>query len=84
MLEAIKNLVSSRKALVVVLVVVGVVVLAAVGRVQQEQAMEFLKWIVVAWLGAQAYEDGSVKAAALTSTTAQAPPATVATSQLGE
>jgi len=70
MLEALRNLISSRKAIVVMMVVVGVVVLAGLGRVQQEQAMEFLKWIVVAWLGAQAYEDGSVKAAALKSGTA--------------
>jgi hypothetical protein len=68
MIEALQNLTSSRKAIIVVTVVIGVVVLAAIGRVPQEQAMDFMKWIVVAWLGAQAYEDGAVKAAAIQST----------------
>lgn len=65
MKEAIGNLLSSRKAIVTILVVVGVIVLAALGRLAAEPAMEFLKWIVIAWLGAQAYEDGAVKSAAI-------------------
>lgn len=65
MLDAVKGLLASRKAIVTVLVIVGVVVLAALGKVAADPALEFLKWIVIAWLGAQAYEDGAVKSAAL-------------------
>ena len=65
MTDAIRNLISSRKGIIVIATIVSVVVLAALGRLEQESTLEFLKWIVAAWLGAQAYEDAAIKSAAI-------------------
>ncbi|HOA00819.1 MAG TPA: hypothetical protein PKI27_00775 [Dermatophilaceae bacterium] len=65
MIDSIAQLFGSRKALITMLAIVGIVVLAGLGRVAGEQALDFIKWIVTAWLAAQAYEDGRVKSAAL-------------------
>ncbi len=59
--QAIIRLFSSSKAWVVALAVVGIVLLAALGRVSEMQAIEQIKWLVIALLGAQGIEDAAHK-----------------------
>lgn len=54
---------TSRKAWVMVVCVVGAVVLNARGQIDGPQALDFIKWVVGAWLGAVAIEDGAKKLA---------------------
>ncbi len=54
-------LAQSRKAWVVLAAVVGVIVMNVTGRVPGERALDFIKWIVMTWLGAQAAEDAAGK-----------------------
>lgn len=61
MLTVAKLLVQSRKAWVVLLAIIGAVLLAALGRISAAESLEFVKWIVVAWLGAIAAEDAAEK-----------------------
>jgi hypothetical protein len=61
----ISSLATSRKAWVLLVAVVGAVVMNVAGRIDGEKALEFIKWIVMTWLGAQAYEDAHVKSSAL-------------------
>lgn len=63
--EVLKNLAASRKALVMVAAVIAVTVLAGIGKLGSAPALDFIKWIVGIWLGAQAAEDMLVKPAAL-------------------
>jgi hypothetical protein len=65
MKEAWTSLLSSRKAWVVMLALVAITVLASLGKVAGELAIDVIKWVVVTWLGAQAFEDSKVKSAAL-------------------
>lgn len=64
-LQAFGKLASSRKAIVVVLAIVIVGGMGFAHVVEGDKVLEFVKWLVMAWLGAQAYEDGKVKSAAL-------------------
>lgn len=61
MLDTIKRLMASRKALVMVVAIIGVVVLAGLGRVTSEQALGFIKWVVIAFIGGTALEDAATK-----------------------
>lgn len=58
-----KLLVQSRKAWVVLFAIIGAIALAAMNRISAEASLEFVKWVVVAWLGAIAAEDAAEKAA---------------------
>lgn len=60
-MDAIKGLITSRKALVVALAVIGCIVMNVTGRIDGSQALEFVKWVVVTWLGAHAWEEGKAK-----------------------
>jgi hypothetical protein len=61
MLEALRALSGSRKAIVVLGIFIGLSVLVGIGRVPPEYLKEFLSTVVPAWLGAHAVEE-SVKA----------------------
>jgi hypothetical protein len=52
---------NSRKAWVLLLAIIGVVVMNVVGRIDHKDALDFIKWIVMAWLGAVAAEDAAAK-----------------------
>lgn len=52
---------TSRKAWVLILCVVGVVVMNLTGRIDGAAALDFIQWVVSAWLGAVALEDGASK-----------------------
>lgn len=58
----IKGLLGS-KSIVMVVAVVGACAMNVAGRVDGDKTLEFIKWIVMAWLGAEAWEAGKVKAA---------------------
>lgn len=60
-------LAKSRKAWVVLVAAVGVIVMNVAGRVDGAQALEAIQWIVAAWLGAQAAEDAAAKLGGKTS-----------------
>lgn len=53
------ELTSSKKAFIMALAIVAVVVLSSLGRVPGTEALDFVKWVVVAWLGAQAYQEAN-------------------------
>ena len=55
------DLLNSRKALIMLLAVVGAFLLAALGKVAGDQALEFVKWVVMTWLGAQAVVDAATR-----------------------
>lgn len=59
--NVIQTLLASRKAWVVLLAVVGVVVMELMGKISAKDALDALKWLVSAWLGAQAVEDAAEK-----------------------
>ncbi len=59
------KLMQSRKAIVVVVVVAAATVALLSGKLTQDQWTDLVKWVTVAWLGAQAAEDAVVKSAAL-------------------
>jgi hypothetical protein len=61
----VSKLFGSRKAVMMMLALAGVVLLASLGRITGDQALDFLKVTLPAWLAAQAWEDGKVKAAAI-------------------
>jgi len=54
-------LLGSKKALIMLVAVVGAIVLAAIGKVDGQQALDFCKWVVMTWLGAQAVVDAAPK-----------------------
>jgi hypothetical protein len=58
------RLAGSTKFLVALVAIVAVVVLAALGKYSSADAVAFVKWIVTAWLGAQAVQVGAEKVAA--------------------
>lgn len=51
------------KSIVMVVAVIGAIVMNVAGRIEGDKALEFVKWVVIAWVGAEAYESGKVKAA---------------------
>lgn len=63
--KALARLLSSRKAIIVFVAIVAISGLGYAGIVEGDKVVEFVKWVVVSWLGAQAYEDAKVKSAAL-------------------
>lgn len=58
-MNVVQALLQSRKAWVVLLAVVGVVVMELVGKIGPRDALDAIKWLVSAWLGAQAAEDAA-------------------------
>jgi hypothetical protein len=64
-IQALTGLLSSRKAVIVVVAIIAITVLGYFGVVEGDKAVDFVKWVVVSWLGAQAYEDAKIKSAAL-------------------
>ena len=63
--QALSGLLSSRKAVIVFTTIVAVTVLGYFGVIEGDKVIDFVKWVVVSWLGAQAYEDAKIKSAAL-------------------
>ena len=61
-MQPIFQLLSSRKAIVMLASLIGVVLLAALGKIPGAQAVEFCKWVVMTWLGAQALVDATTRA----------------------
>lgn len=59
------GLLASRKALMVLVVMIGATVLVALGRMTSEQWETVARWLGASWLGAQAFEDAFVKSAAI-------------------
>jgi len=49
-LEKLGDLASSRKFMVAILAIIGVVVLAAMGKIAAESALDFVKWVLGTWL----------------------------------
>lgn len=60
----LRALAVSRKAWVLLIAIVGVVAMNIAGRVNGEDALSFIKWMVVAWFGAVAAEDAAKKMSA--------------------
>lgn len=63
--NALTGLLSSRKAIIVFVAILAISGLGYAGIVEGDKVIEFVKWVVVSWLGAQAYEDAKIKSAAL-------------------
>lgn len=59
--SGVHRLTNSTKALVVIVSVLCVTALAYVGRIPASEAVEFLKWALLGFLGAVALEDGAKK-----------------------
>ena len=59
MKDALIELTSSKKAIVMSLAIVATVILASVNRITGPQAIDFVKWVVITWIGAQAYQDAN-------------------------
>lgn len=57
------GLLRSRKAIVVLVTLICVTVLAALGRVSGEAAMQLFTVLIPSWLLGQSYEDGKAKGA---------------------
>jgi len=57
LLAPISLMFQSRKAVVLVFAIAGVVLMNYLGRISGEEALAFVKWVVTAWLAAQAIED---------------------------
>lgn len=60
-MDMVKALAQSRKAWVLLIAIVAVVGLTAMKMIDGAQALDFVKWLVVAWFGAVAIEDGAQK-----------------------
>ena len=60
-MNVLTALMQSRKAWVLVAATVVVIVLAVMHFVTGAQALDFVKWLVIAWFGAVAVEDGAQK-----------------------
>lgn len=58
-MDKVKELLTSRKFIVTALGITGAVVLAALGKIDGERAMDFAKWLLGAWLLAQAGVDAT-------------------------
>lgn len=53
----IRNLITSRKAVVMMLATIGSVLLAVFKQISWHDTLEFSKWTIVMWLGSQAAID---------------------------
>lgn len=56
-----RRLATSSTALLGILAIIGVIVMNVTGRVDSERALDFVKWIVVAYFTKVAVEDGAEK-----------------------
>lgn len=59
---SIWDMLTSRKAVVMLVSIACVTVLAALGKVSGSEALEFSKWVVMVWIGAQAVVDATSRA----------------------
>jgi hypothetical protein len=57
MMEKVKELLTSRKFIVTLIAITGVTVLAAIGKIDGDKALDFAKWVLGAWIAAQAGTD---------------------------
>lgn len=60
-MTVVQSLLASRKAWVLLLSIVSVTILTLVGKLTADQALNFVKWVISAWLGAVALEDAADK-----------------------
>lgn len=60
-MKGIIRLLNSSKSLVVGVAVAGIVLLGALGKLPVDEAVEQIKWLVLALVGATAIEDGARK-----------------------
>lgn len=74
MATVFQNLIASRKAWVMMIAIVAVATLNALGRIEGDKALEFIKWVVMTWIAAQGVEDAAVKSTALKMGVMQRPP----------
>jgi hypothetical protein len=58
-MEKLTELFTSRKFIVTLVAIAGVTVLAAVGQIDGEKALDFARWVLGAWLVAQAGTDAT-------------------------
>ena len=68
------ELVTSRKFLISLVAVVVICLLAAAGKVGGDQAMDFVKWVLGAWLASQAATDVANKLKEATSVSMRSTP----------
>ena len=61
MADMLRALVTSRKAWVLLLAIVGVVAMNLAGKVTGSETLDFVKWLVGTWLAAVAAEDVAKK-----------------------
>jgi hypothetical protein len=57
----IARLLGSTKFLVCLLAIVAVTVLSALGRFEGQQAIDFIKWVVITWTASQAVQSSAEK-----------------------
>lgn len=60
-MKGIARLSRSSAALILALAVIGVIVMNVVGRIEGEVALDFIKWLVMAFFAKIAIEDGAAK-----------------------
>ena len=58
----LRGLINS-KSIVMVVAVLSAIVMNVVGRIEGDKTLEFIKWVVMSWVAAEAWENGKVKAA---------------------
>lgn len=68
MIEVLKSFSHSRKAIVLVVAIIGVVILNILGKLDIQGALDFIKWIVGVWMASVAAEDAATKLAKKDST----------------
>lgn len=61
--SGVRRLLTSSKAIVAGVAVVGVIVMNVTGRIDSAKALEFITWVVMAYFGANALEDAAEKRA---------------------
>ena len=62
-MDGLIGLLNSRKALVVLLTIMVLVVLLALGHIDKASFEELIKYIIPVWLGSHAIEEGAKKLA---------------------
>jgi len=60
-MDKLVELFSSRKFVIALVAVLIIVVLAVAGRIAGDQALDFIKWVVGAWIAGQAATDVASK-----------------------
>lgn len=58
-MEKVKELFASRKFIVTMLGIISITVLASIGKVSGEDALNFAKWVLGSWVLAQAGVDAT-------------------------